>query len=44
LSDYKDFDGIKFATKRRAHPRNPDDSANLDRVLVAIDIADIQLS
>ncbi|HZB92757.1 MAG TPA: hypothetical protein VE397_15025, partial [Stellaceae bacterium] len=44
LSDYRDFGGIKFATKRRAYFRNPDDTPNLERPLVAIDIAAIQLS
>ena len=44
LSDYKDFGGIKFATKRRAYIRNPDDTPNLDRLGVAIDIAAIQVS
>jgi hypothetical protein len=44
LTDYKDFAGIRFAIKRRAYPRNPDGTANFDRVLVAIDIADIRLS
>ena len=44
LSDYKDFGGIKFATKRRAYPRNPDNTPDLDRLLVAIDIAAIQVS
>jgi hypothetical protein len=44
LSDYKDFGGIKFATKRRAYPRNPDNTPDLDRLLVAIDIAAVQVS
>ena len=43
-SDYKDFDGIKLATKRRALPRKPDGTAVSDVVAVAIDIADIRLS
>jgi len=44
LSDYQDFGGIEFAIKRRAYFRNPDDTPNFDRLLVAIDIAAIQLS
>jgi len=44
LSDYRDFSGIKVATKRRAYVRNPDDTPNLDRPLVAIDIAAIQIT
>ena len=44
LSNYKDFGGSKFATNRRAYPRNPNNSPDLDRLLVAIDIAAIQLS
>jgi hypothetical protein len=44
LSDCHDFGGIKYATKRRAYFRNPNDAPNLDRLLVAIDIAAIQVS
>jgi hypothetical protein len=44
LSGYKEFDGIKIATKRRAYPRSPEGTADFVRVLVAIDIADIRLS
>jgi hypothetical protein len=44
LSDCQDFGGIKYATKRRAYFRNPNDAPNLDRLLVAIDIAAIQVS
>ena len=43
-SDYRDFDGIKLATKRRALRRKPDGTAVSDVVGVAIDIADIRLS
>jgi hypothetical protein len=43
-SDYRDFDGIKFATKRRALRRKPDGTAVPDAVAVAIDIDDIRLS
>jgi hypothetical protein len=44
LSDYQDFGGVKFATKRRAYVRNGDDTPNLDRPLVAIDVAAIRIS
>jgi hypothetical protein len=43
-SDYRDFDGIKIATRRRAYRRKPDGSAMTEMVAVAIDIADIRLS
>jgi hypothetical protein len=44
LSDYRDFGGLKIATKRRAHRRNPDGTAVPGLIAVAIDIADIRLS
>jgi hypothetical protein len=44
LSEYKFGDVIRFVSKRRAHPRNPDGTADRYRVLVAIDSAEIQLS
>ncbi len=44
MSDYRDFGGIKIATKRRAYRRNPDGTAVPDVVAVAIDIAGIRLS
>src|SRR5713226_2108102 len=43
-SDYRDFDGIKIATRRRAYRRNPDGTAHTNFIAVAIDIADIRLS
>jgi hypothetical protein len=43
-SDYRDFDGIKIATRRRAYRRNPDGAALTNFIAVAIDIADIRLS
>ncbi len=43
-SDYRDFDGIKIATRRRAYRRNPDGTALVNFIAVAIDIADIRLS
>ena len=44
MSDYREFDRIKIATKRRALRRNPDGTAVPDPVVVAIDITDIRLS
>jgi hypothetical protein len=44
LSDYRDFDGIRIATKRRAYRRKTDGTAITDGVVVAIDIAHIRLS
>jgi hypothetical protein len=44
MSDYKDFGGVKIATKRRAFRRGADGTAVRDAVGVAIDIADIRLS
>jgi hypothetical protein len=43
LSDYRDFGGLKFATARRAHRRNPDGTSLPQPIIVAIDIADIRL-
>jgi hypothetical protein len=43
-SEYRDFDGIKIPTKRRAYRRNADGTPMTDGVGVAIDIADIKLS
>jgi hypothetical protein len=44
MSEYKDFSGIKVATKRRALRRKPDGTAVPDPVFVSIDIANIQFS
>jgi hypothetical protein len=44
MSDYRDFGGIRIATKRRAFRKNKDGTAVQDSVGVAIDIADIRLS
>lgn len=44
MTDYKDFDGIKVATRRRAYRRNPDGTADPSLVAVAIDIADLRLA
>jgi hypothetical protein len=43
VSDYRDFDGIKIPTKRRAYVRKPD-GMPVDTIGVAIDIAPIRLS
>jgi hypothetical protein len=43
LSDYRDYDGIKIPTRRRAYVRNPDGTP-VDAIGVAIDIAAIRLS
>lgn len=44
MTDYRDFDGIKIATRRRAYRRNPDGTADPSLVAVAIDIAGLRLS
>lgn len=43
-SDYREFDGIKIPTKRRAYRRNADGTPIQDGVGVAIDISNIRLS
>jgi hypothetical protein len=43
-SDYRDFDGIKIPTKRRAYRRNADGTPIQDGVVVAIDISNIRFS
>lgn len=42
LSEYRDFDGIKIPTRRRAYRRNADGIPVTDGVGVAIDIADVK--
>src|SRR5437899_400089 len=44
LSDYRDFGGVRIATKRRAYRRKVDGTAIKDSVTVAIDITHIRLS
>lgn len=44
LSDYRDFSGIKVATKRRALRRKAGGTAIPDPVFVAIDIAELNFS
>jgi hypothetical protein len=43
-SEYRDFDGIKIPTRRRAYRRNADGTPISDKISVAIDIADIRFS
>jgi hypothetical protein len=43
-SEYRNFDGIRIATKRRAYRRKADGTPMMDAIAVAIDIADIRLS
>jgi hypothetical protein len=43
-SEYRDFDGIKITTKRRAYRRNTDGAPMQNGIGVAIDIADIRFS
>jgi hypothetical protein len=44
VGNYRDVDGLKLWTRRRAYRRNPDGSANTSMIAVAIDLADIRLS
>jgi hypothetical protein len=44
LSDYRNFGGVRIATKRRAYRRKVDGTAIKDGVAVAIDITHIRLS
>jgi hypothetical protein len=44
MSDYRDFDGIRIPTRRRAYRRNADGTPMTDGIGVAIDIADIRFS
>lgn len=44
MTDYRDFDGIRIATRRRAYRRNPDGTADPSLVAVAIDIADLRFT
>ena len=43
-AEYRDFDGIKIATQRRAYRRNPDGTPVSAGTAVAIDLANIRLS
>lgn len=43
LYDIREFDGIKFPTRRRAHPRLDNRQPVRDKVLVSIDLSDFQL-
>jgi hypothetical protein len=44
VGDYRDVDGFKFWSRRRAYRRNPDGTANTGMTAVAVDLADIHLS
>jgi hypothetical protein len=43
-SGYREFDGIKFPTRRRAFVRSADGSANTGAAAVAIDVSNVRLS
>ena len=40
-SEYREFDGIMVATRRRVHVRNPDGAPVRDTVAVAIEVSDV---
>jgi hypothetical protein len=42
--DTAEFDGIRFPTKRRAHPRSADGRPDRNRTYVWIDLSDFALS
>ena len=42
--DFKEFNGFRFPTRRRAHARNADLQADFSHTLVWIDLSDFQLS
>lgn len=44
VSDYKDVQGIKFPTRRRIFPRQPDGHSLAEPLVVSIDLSDIRLS
>lgn len=44
VSDYRDFEGIKIPTRRRAYRRNTDGTPIQDGVIVAIDIGNVRFS
>lgn len=44
VSDYRDFEGIKIPTRRRAYRRNTDGTPIQDGVTVAIDIGNLRFS
>ena len=44
VGGYREVDGVKLWTRRRAYRRNADGTANTDSVVVAIDVADFRLS
>ena len=44
ISEYRDFDGVRIATQRRAYRRNEDGTPMANGLVVSIDIADIKFS
>jgi hypothetical protein len=42
-SRYKTFDGLLVATRRRVFRRNPDNTVNLNRPAITLDIHDVEL-
>ena len=42
-SRYKNFDGLKVATRRRVFRRNPDNTVNLNLPSITLDIHDVEL-
>jgi hypothetical protein len=44
ISEYTDVDGIKFPTRRRIFPRQPDGNSLDEPLVVSIDLSDIRLS
>ena len=44
ISEYRDFDGVRIATQRRAYRRNEDGTPMTSGLVVSIDIADIKFS
>jgi hypothetical protein len=44
LSEYTDVDGLQVPTRHRIYPRQPDGSADLETLVVSIDLQDIQFA
>lgn len=44
VSDHKTFGGVTFPTKRRVYPTTPDNKPVLDRVLVSIDVHNVDVA
>lgn len=43
ISDYTTVSGIRFPTKRRIFPRQPDGTSLIEPLVVSIDLSDIEL-